>query len=80
MSEEAETYRGNCDMQLVLEPFLVFFLTVEEDEFFELKNEFYKLASELLRKVAPGPERKAGLRKLLESRDCMVRAMKHPRR
>ena len=35
---------------------------------------FYRLAHEMLQKVGEGPEVTVGLRKLLEAKDCFVRA------
>jgi hypothetical protein len=39
-----------------------------------VSKEFSRLADHLVQHVAPGPERTAALRKLLESKDCAVRA------
>lgn len=39
---------------------------------------YYLLAKELIKTCDPGPERTVALRKLLESRDCTMRAMIHP--
>lgn len=35
---------------------------------------FHQLAVEMVGRTAPGPEQSAGLRKLLEAKDCFVRA------
>ena len=35
---------------------------------------FGRMAEELDRELPDGPEKQAGLRKLLEAKDCMVRA------
>lgn len=39
---------------------------------------FHALAHEIRNNIAPGPERTVALRKLLESKDCAVRARLHP--
>ena len=36
---------------------------------------FYNIAHTLNKKLPDGPEKSAGLRKLLEAKDCMVRAV-----
>ncbi len=40
----------------------------------EVSRPFSELADALCAKLPPGPERTAGLRKLLEAKDCFVRA------
>lgn len=40
----------------------------------EVSQEFYFLAKHLDSILPSGPEKSAGLRKLLEAKDCMVRA------
>jgi len=39
-----------------------------------VSREFYILAHRMNDKLLDGPEKSAGLRKLLEAKDCMVRA------
>ena len=39
-----------------------------------VSKQFYELAHTMLQKVPEGPETTAGLRKLLEAKDCFVRA------
>ena len=39
-----------------------------------VSKQFYELAHAMLQKVPEGPETTAGLRKLLEAKDCFVRA------
>ena len=39
---------------------------------------FSGVAAELCERLEPGPERTVALRKLLEARDCAVRAAAHP--
>lgn len=41
----------------------------------ETSKRFCRLAVELVYSVAPGPERTVALRKLVESKDCAVRAV-----
>lgn len=43
----------------------------------DVSEEFYFLATHLDRTLPSGPEKSAGLRKLLEAKDCMVRAATH---
>ena len=40
----------------------------------EISKPFYVMAFELVGKLPPNPERTAALRKLLEAKDCAVRA------
>jgi len=40
----------------------------------EISCEVYKLAQEMEMNLTDGPEKSAGLRKLLEAKDCFVRA------
>lgn len=40
----------------------------------EISREVYNLATEMESSLADGPEKSAGLRKLLEAKDCFVRA------
>ena len=40
----------------------------------KVSKPFWVLASIMAASLPPGPEKAAGLRKLLESKDCMVRA------
>lgn len=39
-----------------------------------VSEQFYELAWEIERTLPTGPEKSAGLRKLLEAKDCLVRA------
>jgi hypothetical protein len=39
-----------------------------------ISKEYCEIAEWSVRNVTPGPERTVGLRKLLEAKDCMVRA------
>ncbi len=39
---------------------------------------FHDLAHDIRNNIAPGPERTVALRKLLEAKDCAVRARLHP--
>jgi hypothetical protein len=40
----------------------------------DISREVYTLAHEMESSLADGPEKSAGLRKLLEAKDCFVRA------
>lgn len=40
----------------------------------EISKPFCKLAEEIVGSIPPNPERSAGLRKLLEAKDCIVRS------
>ena len=40
----------------------------------EISLSFWNIAVTMEAKLPPGPEKSAGLRKLLEAKDCMVRA------
>lgn len=44
----------------------------------EVSKPFGELAAKMIAELEPGPERTAGLRKLLEAKDCLVRAKLHP--
>lgn len=44
----------------------------------EASKPFHGLAHEIASTVESGPERTAGLRKLLEAKDCIVRAVLQP--
>ena len=44
----------------------------------EVGKPFEGLAATICNSIAPGPERTVSLRKLLESRDCAVRAKMYP--
>ena len=41
----------------------------------EVSEPFFKLASWMVEKLPPNPERTAGLRFLLQAKDCAVRAV-----
>ena len=41
----------------------------------EVSEEVAKLAAKMEEKLPDGPEKSAGMRKLLEAKDCFVRAM-----
>ena len=43
-----------------------------------ISRPFYLLAHDITSDIEPGQERTAALRKLLESKDCAVRAKLHP--
>lgn len=45
----------------------------------EIARPFYELAREMVRNLPSSPELSAGLRKLLEAKDCAVRAALPPR-
>lgn len=47
-------------------------------ELLEVSKPFHDLAHAIASNIAPGPERSAGLRKLLEAKDCAVRAKRVP--
>jgi len=40
----------------------------------KISEPFYNLAHEMEEKLPDGPEKSAGMRKLLEAKDCFVRA------
>ena len=40
----------------------------------EVSKPFYELAKQMEDSLPDGPEKSAGMRKLLEAKDCMVRA------
>jgi hypothetical protein len=52
---------------------LVYFDVDENEAFQPIRLAFYDLAHEMTVRLS-GPELTAGLRKLLEARDCMIRA------
>ena len=48
------------------------------DKLQAVSQPFGDLAVSVVDTILPGPERTAGLRKLLEAKDCLVRAKLHP--
>jgi hypothetical protein len=57
------------------DPILKYFAYTHLPEFLqEVSAPFYQLANDMNARLPDGPEKSEGLRKLLEAKDCFVRA------
>jgi hypothetical protein len=70
MAEQNETTQVWNDKRLALRWFEYEHLPADLQE---VSKQFYGLAEQMYELLAPGAERSAGMRKLLEAKDCFVR-------